>query len=315
MAGQTAWTRRQIVERGSAIADRIVSTWAAPLTDSETRDSGVSWRLVLDLVAAIPAGRWASYGDIATVAGTHPVPLGQYLTHNPVPNAYRVLKQSGQISPGFVWEADSPHAEVAPDELLRSEGLIFDPAGRADPGQKLTVPELAELVGLSIHSDIDSVPDEGNSERADFLSGVADRQAPSTVHGVVELLDEWERLGGILDFGAAEEKSCFLVARGSTPASKSIWPLTLYPSGSVEVVFQHMRSRSPLDSVTLRQALLSRLNAVSGVDLPADRLEKRPSFDLEVLADRTARLQLVEVLEWFMSELVVYDNARMGSSE
>ncbi|PPH24149.1 hypothetical protein C5C99_00420 [Rathayibacter sp. AY1C4] len=314
IAGQTAWTRRQIVERGSVIADRIISTWAAPLADTDSGGSRISWKLVLDLVAAIPPGRWASYGDIATVAGTHPVPLGQFLIHAPAPNAYRVLKQSGQISPGFVWGADSPHADVAPEELLASEGVAFDSAGRADLRHKLTVPELAELVGLSIHSDIDFVPDEGNSERAEFLAGLADRQAPSTVHGVVELLDEWERLGGILDFGAAEEKSCFLVARGSAPASKSIWPLTLYPSGSVEVVFQHMRSRPPFDSLPLRQALLSRLNTVSGVDLPADRLEKRPSFDLEVLAHRSARRQLVEVLEWFVGELTAHDNSLVSRS-
>ncbi|PPI25150.1 hypothetical protein C5D34_08925 [Rathayibacter sp. AY1B1] len=75
-----------------------------------------------------------------------------------------------------------------------------------------------------------------------------------------------------------------------------------------------MPSRPPFDSVTLRQALLSRLNAVSGVDLPADRLEKRPSFDLDVLADRSARLQLVEVLEWFVGELAAHDNALVSSS-
>jgi hypothetical protein len=75
-----------------------------------------------------------------------------------------------------------------------------------------------------------------------------------------------------------------------------------------------MRSRPPFDSLALRQALLGRPNAFSGIDLPEGRLEKRPSFDLEVLADRTARLQLVDVLDWFMSELAAHDNALVGRS-
>ncbi|NRG40842.1 DUF262 domain-containing protein [Rathayibacter sp. VKM Ac-2835] len=304
IADQPTWTRRRIVERGAVLADRIIETWAAPLADADSRDVGVSWTLVLDIVAAIPAGRWASYGDVATVAGTHPVPLGHFLAQAPAPNAYRVLQRAGRISPGFAWNDDSAHSQFTPVDVLSAEGVGFDAAGRADISRKLTVPELAASVGLSIRSDVDPVADE--DERARFLGGVASRQAPSTVEGVADLLDEWERLGGILEFGTSEETSCFLVAQRSA-TTKSIWPLTVYPSGTVEVVFQHMLRRPPFDSVALRQDLFTRLNLVRGIELPDGRLEKRPPFDLEVLADREARAQLVEVLEWFMDTLAAHE--------
>lgn len=307
IADCTVWTQQEIIKRGAVLADRIVSTWAAPLAESESREVSVSWRLVLDIVDAIPSGRWASYGDIATVAGTHPVPLGQFLAQAPAPNAYRVLQRSGRISPGFAWDPGSPHAKLSPADLLLAEGIRFDAVGRADADRKLTVPELAASVGLSIRSDIDRVVDEEDDERARFLDGVSSRQSPATMRGVSELLHGWESLGGFLEFGAAEETSCFLVAPRSTVAAKSIWPLTIYPSGTVEVVFQHMQRRAPFDSTVLRQELIDRLNGVHGIDLPAGRLQKRPSFNLDVLVHREARVQLLEVLEWFMRELAAHD--------
>lgn len=316
IANELIWGRRQIEARGGRIADRIISTWAAPLADAEVNDSGVSWRLVLDLIEAIPSGRWTSYGDVAAVAGTHPVPLGQFIAQTPTRFAYRVLQQSGRVSPGFGWHSDSPHHGRPAPEVLAEEGIAFDAAGRADPARKLSVPELAGLVGITIRSDLDPIADDLDAgEHASFLDATAQVQAPSTVHGIAEFLDAWERLGGRLEFGSAAETSCFLAVDRRFAAGKSIWPLTLYPSGAVEVVFQHMMVRPPFDSVELRTELLERLNGVRGIDLSHSRLEKRPSFSIEVLADQEAREGLVTVLEWFVGVLAEFDRAESNRPE
>ena len=56
----------------------------------------------------------------------------------------------------------------------------------------------------------------------------------------------------------------------------------------VEVYFQWYLYRPPFDQLAYRQDLMDRLNAIDGIDLPADRIAKRPSFPLSVLDDEGA---------------------------
>lgn len=307
IARSTSWGRREILSRGTALAKRIGETWAPPLEETESTDSGVSWKLAIDVISAIPAGSWASYGDVAAVAGTHPVPLGQFLGAVMIPNAYRVLKRSGRISPGFTWHADNANAGADVRLLLESEGIEFDAADRASQEQRLGVSELGELIGLTIRSDVEPADDEDQSERSSFLDEVGVKHPPSTVHGIAELLNGWERLGGRLSFGVAQETTCFLHAPTGPARPRPIWPFAIYPAGSVEVVFQHLSVRPPFDEPELREELFQRLNRIPGVALPEDRIDKRPSFGLDVLADRRNREGVLQVLEWFMSELDRYD--------
>jgi hypothetical protein len=82
-------------------------------------------------------------------------------------------------------------------------------------------------------------------------------------------------------------------------SSRDIWPIVLYPTGRVEVVFQYLASRPPFDDITQRNELRLRLIEVRGVDLPPSKLELRPSFELSVLADHTNRETIANALAWF----------------
>jgi alkylated DNA nucleotide flippase Atl1 len=109
------------------------------------------------ILACIPAGRWTSYSDVAEVIGTHQVPVGARLATVTTPNAHRVLKLSGEVSPDFRWvdpdRIDDPHV------VLRAEGIVFDAKGRASAQQRLTAVELASLADL----DVDTTDDAGPS--------------------------------------------------------------------------------------------------------------------------------------------------------
>ncbi len=104
------------------------------------------WSVVERLVAAIPRGRWASYGDVAACAGTGPRVIGQWAgsASTAAANAYRVLNASGELNPGFHW--DDPNDTTNPRELLRREGVRFDDAGRASPADRISGAELQKLV-------------------------------------------------------------------------------------------------------------------------------------------------------------------------
>jgi hypothetical protein len=77
------------------------------------------------------------------------------------------------------------------------------------------------------------------------------------------------------------------------------WPVAIYPLSKVEVVFQHMVGRPPFDDLNRREEIRLRLNAIDGINLPASKIQMRPSFPLDVLGSAKATEQVAEALEWF----------------
>ncbi|MCG8926869.1 DUF262 domain-containing protein [Lentzea sp. CC55] len=156
--------------------------------------------------------------------------------------------------------------------------------------------------------DVTSAPpaavNQGSLEQRFFVQ-VHDKQGEDVAAAVREVAERWCELGGSLELGTGRsETSCFLIAREKGEEGGNIWPFAIYPSGRVEVVFQHLRVRPPFDEVTMREELRQRLNGAPGVDIAAAKIELRPSFPLKVLLDPGARAVVLETLKWF------YERAR-----
>lgn len=101
------------------------------------------WTEVHNLLAAIPEGRWTTYGEIADVVGTAAQPLGQHLTRCPeCPNAWRVLGGDGKPRPGFEWgDVDRTESQQS---ALEDEGIKFVD-GIASMQQRISGDELVSL--------------------------------------------------------------------------------------------------------------------------------------------------------------------------
>jgi hypothetical protein len=80
------------------------------------------------------------------------------------------------------------------------------------------------------------------------------------------------------------------------------WLISVWTYGRLEVQFQQMKTE-PFNKESKRLELLDRLNEISGVDLSASRINKRPSFPLSVLKDEAALKQFLEALNWFVQEV------------
>jgi len=142
---------RIVVEEATDLRGR---TFAGPrwwrTTDGRTladiAGTGVSsfdWTDLHQLLPLIPTGWWTTYGDLASVIGTAPVPLGRHLAScTECENAHRVLNTNGASSPEFRWS--TPGRTETQQEALEAEGISFK-GGRADPTQRLNTAQLQEL--------------------------------------------------------------------------------------------------------------------------------------------------------------------------
>ena len=90
------------------------------------------YRAVYAAVRRIPAGKVATYGQIAMLAGSPRASriVGGALHRNPEPGktpCHRVVFRDGSLAPGFAF--GGPGAQRA---LLEAEGVTFLPDGRVD---------------------------------------------------------------------------------------------------------------------------------------------------------------------------------------
>lgn len=143
LVAEDTWGPEAIKQRSLRLAEQIITTWPGP-TKSEEPDTAPMWRLVNEIVASIPRGSWASYGDVASAAGSWAQIVGNYLATKPVLNGHRVLKADGSVAPNFAWL--DPNETRSPKEVLESEGLTFDGA-RAAADKRVPVSELLAFIG------------------------------------------------------------------------------------------------------------------------------------------------------------------------
>ncbi len=94
------------------------------------------------LLSRIPAGRWASFSDVAEALGSSAGTLGIQLWINQMPGWHRVLRVDGSISAGHYEGTQERLAEHR--ALLEAEGI--DPDPRAPLNLRLDVAELRALI-------------------------------------------------------------------------------------------------------------------------------------------------------------------------
>jgi alkylated DNA nucleotide flippase Atl1 len=96
----------------------------------------IDFRRAAAFVAAVPPGRWTSFGDVACAGRSDRAAqaVGQWLMRegHRVPGVHRVLRSTGEVPPGFTPAgAGVPIDADAVRLLLEDEGVQFTADGRA----------------------------------------------------------------------------------------------------------------------------------------------------------------------------------------
>lgn len=151
-----SWGPEEILERAATLAEKAIEIWPAPMPGVTSDGGAFDWSRVDIAIAAIPAGRWTTYGDLAELAGTSAQAVGGYVGNLPPgSNAYRVLSADGTVSESFRWT--DPKHERAVRDVLEAEGVSFED-GHALPIHRLSTEELAALVEESTEQAAEDEP-------------------------------------------------------------------------------------------------------------------------------------------------------------
>lgn len=149
-----SWNLQEIEKRAHRLADQAMKIWGKPNLSDDVlaryrvrfiEREGFDWSMTHTILAAIPAGKWTSYYQLAEAVGTAAQALGNHMTTcGACPNPHRVLTWDGRVADSFRWGTSDEQRH--PSEILAGEGVRFDDK-HADKTQQLQLEDLLALVG------------------------------------------------------------------------------------------------------------------------------------------------------------------------
>ena len=81
--------------------------------------------------------------------------------------------------------------------------------------------------------------------------------------------------------------------------------IEVWTNGYVELQFQYMKTKSPpFKKREKRLEFLHRCNAIEGINLPEEAIDKRPNLPLSIFINGKALGQFLSVLEWAVGEIL-----------
>jgi hypothetical protein len=139
-------------------------------------------------------------------------------------------------------------------------------------------------------------------DKTSLLEELANKRGKNEADVAAKIFDWAERRGDLRCwFGKGRSDGSFQA--GLDNDTGYLFPFALYSYGRIEIQFQWMLRRPPFDDPAKRQELQARLNALNGVAIPDEGLEKRPSIPLAALADDAALRVFLTAMDWSIQEV------------
>ncbi|MCB9650902.1 MAG: hypothetical protein H6730_30575 [Deltaproteobacteria bacterium] len=135
-----------------------------------------------------------------------------------------------------------------------------------------------------------------------FFAALAESAGPAALKAAQELL-QWTNSWATYVWPGRGQTAGSRVPSLKIAGLGNLNVFALWTYGTVEIYFQWLRSKPPFDQEPMRHDLLRRLNEISGVNLPADGINGRPTFPLTALVDADAMTRFKAVVDWCVDEV------------
>lgn len=202
-------------------------------------------------------------------------------------------------------------ADQIPPELRRAVEFLN---GQMDPAEVLAI-EIKQYAGQGLKTIVPRVIGQ-TAEAQQKKSGVREKRQWDEASFFEEL--EKNQGSDVMQVGrkmlewATPNMTRIWYGKGSQSGSfvpvlahkeKDHMPFAVWTYGRIEIYFYWYQYKPPFDIEKKRRELLNKLNAIDGIDLSADAINRRPSIPLSVLVDETACQQFLQVFDWFIQEV------------
>lgn len=192
------------------------------------------------------------------------------------------------------------------NEQMTAEVLAIEVkqyVGRED-GLRTLVPR---MVGQTAAAETRKASRERRKwDETSLLTEIEETKGEAELRAAQGLLD-WARGRPGMRFwwsSGAMSGSCFPYFKH---AGYKHWPFSLRSDGQIKIGFDGHSKHPPFDDEELRRELLHRINHVPGMDIPADAINRVPSFRLSVLAESPEALDTFKsALDWYCETVLSY---------
>lgn len=152
-------------------------------------------------------------------------------------------------------------------------------------GHKTLVPT---LFGRTLASEGKNLPGRGEPWTAErFFTALEKNKGPEECAIARELLDWSAAQGAEIWWGRGHQMGSF--GPVFLPSGPRVYPFVVWTYGQVELQLQHLAAKPPLDRLDERERFRAKLCSSLGIEIPPEKLDKRPSFSLSVLASAPRR--------------------------
>src|SRR5262249_22914072 len=210
--------------------------------------------------------------------------------------------QAGKIRLLFVADLIPPElrriVEFLNQQMDPAEVLGLEVKQYVGEGQRTLVPR---VIGQT--AEAEQKKSAGGSEarhwdESSFFRELEARRPLEESRAARKLLD-WAKVSmPDIWWGKGRKDGSFFPGLTLKGATRTVF--AVYTYGNVEMQFQYMRAVPPFDDRTKRLEFLRRLNGISGVKIPEDAIERRPSIPLSVLTNDTALKEFISALDWYV---------------
>ena len=207
-------------------------------------------------------------------------------------------------------------ADVIPNEMKR---IIEFLNGQMNPAEIIGV-EIKQFVGKNSKTLVPKVVGQTSAaqsiksvktltktkrDKESYFKEMLELSGPERTRIANQIFDWVERRCYAIDFGTASYGwGCFIpwISEKFDNKKLSIMPFAIWVKGSVEIYFQHYKNRPPFDQIEYKMVLMKRLNQIEGVNITESALNRRPSFDILLLAKEESYNQFIATFDWFYEQ-------------